>query len=271
MEDLPPTPPAAANAPVLPPPAEPGGHASGGGLIAKLVILVVGAFLVVFTPDFIAAARSEDGRLRLKTKLFGGRVMVFRSPNGGDEARDLPLIRARLAGLARVALVPGRGLVIVGPGREVERGQDITRRLWQNWPGYLAFRVCAAGSTAFEPGSVPLSMALASVAADTDQNGVRGLTLHLAGPAVGPFAYLTASHVGRTLAILLNGRVIASPVITGPIRGGTARIQFPAGNMPPELRDLAGEVSTAPLSAEYRPVANEEVGPSWRDPLGGGE
>ena len=256
---------------IPPPPTEPGGHASVGGLIAKAVILVVGAFLVVFTPDLIAAARSEDGRLRLKTKLFGGRVMVFRSPNGGDEARDLPLIRARLAGLARVAIVPGRGLMVAGPGREVERGQDITRRLWQNWPGHLSFRVCAAGTTVPEPGSVPLFVTLASVAADTDPNGVRGITLHLAAPAVGPFADLTASHVGRTLAILLNGRVIASPILTAAIRGGVARIQFPRVDVPPELRDLAGEISTAPLSAEYRPVADEVIGPSWRDPLGGGE
>lgn len=74
------------------------------------------------------------------------------------------------------------------------------------------------------------------------------------------FEKITTEHVGRQLAIFLDGELISSPVIQEPIAGGTATItgQF----TPVEGRDLVRNLNFGALPVPIELVGSNSVGPT---------
>jgi hypothetical protein len=88
-------------------------------------------------------------------------------------------------------------------------------------------QVGAAGPVRLE-GRVSLGrehVADASVSRRDDRDGPRvGVGIRFTPEGAVRFAELTEANVGRSLAIVVGGRVVCAPVIRGPIRGGRAEI-----------------------------------------------
>ncbi len=74
------------------------------------------------------------------------------------------------------------------------------------------------------------------------------------------FAKVTESHVGKPLAILLDGQIISAPTINEPIRGGKAQI---SGNFSiTEMRELIIKLKAGALPVPVKIVSNKTVGPT---------
>lgn len=74
------------------------------------------------------------------------------------------------------------------------------------------------------------------------------------------FENITTEHVGKQLAIFLDGEVISSPVIQEPILGGSATI---TGNFTPtEGRDLVQNLNFGALPVPIELVSSGSVGPT---------
>lgn len=74
------------------------------------------------------------------------------------------------------------------------------------------------------------------------------------------FAKLTRDNVGRPFAIILDDKVVSSPVINEPILGGSGQI---SGNFTPqETNDLAVVLRSGALPAKLTIVEERTVGPS---------
>jgi preprotein translocase subunit SecD len=87
----------------------------------------------------------------------------------------------------------------------------------------LACVLAAATITAASAQSIPIEVSEA--AQDYDQRtGEPVVTLRMTPASAHAFAELTAKNVGRTAAMVIDGRVVSKPVIRTPILGGMAQI-----------------------------------------------
>jgi preprotein translocase subunit SecD len=82
----------------------------------------------------------------------------------------------------------------------------------------------------------------------TDSSGIQALAIKLSpvgSEAIGTF---TTQHVGGYLPLILDGRVLAAPIINSPITAGDLRIVF-VTTEPPEipLASLAAMMTSGPL------------------------
>ncbi|MDW8424582.1 MAG: hypothetical protein RMK51_01515 [Meiothermus sp.] len=92
------------------------------------------------------------------------------------------------------------------------------------------------------------------VQATQGESGRPALTLRFSREGAARFAHLTSAHVGRRLALVLDGRVLIAPTIRGPITGGAVSIQgFSSAQETERISDL---LQTPPL-----PVRLELVKP----------
>lgn len=107
-------------------------------------------------------------------------------------------------------------------------------------------RPCDITISALPPGSTlaagdPLPAGLAVIAAPgdvdlgatsilVDVGGPTTMHLKLRGDGIARLAGHTASHVGEPMAVAINGRVVAVPVIQDAIQGGGMEIQSAAGD-----------------------------------------
>ena len=63
-----------------------------------------------------------------------------------------------------------------------------------------------------------------TVGTERDADGTRTLSLWLTEPAAAALAQLTAASVGRPLAVVFGRRVLAAPLVEGPVTNGLVRI-----------------------------------------------
>ncbi len=92
------------------------------------------------------------------------------------------------------------------------------------------------------------------VQASQGESGRPALTLRLNREGAAKLARLTATHVGRRVAIVLDGRILIAPTIRGPIGGGMVSIQgFSSAQEVERLADL--------LQSDPLPVRLELVKP----------
>jgi preprotein translocase subunit SecD len=74
---------------------------------------------------------------------------------------------------------------------------------------------------------------------------------------------LTSNNRFRRLAIVLDGRVVAAPIITAPIRGGICEIELwfkrPTAEALNEASDLSAILTSGPLAAPVRLISAEPL------------
>jgi hypothetical protein len=76
------------------------------------------------------------------------------------------------------------------------------------------------------------------------------IELALAAEGAGALATYTSKHVGDYLVIVLDGKVLESPVVMSAIRDGRLALSFPTGlALPPEA--LAAVMASGPLPAGW--------------------
>ena len=81
-----------------------------------------------------------------------------------------------------------------------------------------------------------------------DTPGVPALTIKLSAVASEALAAFTTQHIGEYLVLVLDGRVLAAPIVDSPITGGDLRITFPSAEPPPiALTAIAAMMTSGPL------------------------
>ncbi len=93
-----------------------------------------------------------------------------------------------------------------------------------------------------------------------ERSGAPVVSMHMNGEGSKTWARLTKDNVGRSIAIVLDGYVVSSPVVNSEIKGGSSEI---SGHFDvKEAEDLANILKSGKLPAPARIIADEIVGPS---------
>jgi preprotein translocase subunit SecD len=85
-----------------------------------------------------------------------------------------------------------------------------------------------------------------------DATGGPMLSIQLAGEGARHFAAYSTAHVGEFFALLLDGRVIAAPLIQAAISDGAFNVTLPADSLPMPLDALAAILASGPLPDSWR-------------------
>ena len=101
---------------------------------------------------------------------------------------------------------------------------------------------------------------LRSARAVRDEWNSPGVGFSLARDAAQRFADVTRAHLGRPLAIVLDGRVQSAPIIEGPIDGGEGQIRGRFTEQ--DAADLALVLRAGALPASITSLGGSYVGPS---------
>ena len=95
---------------------------------------------------------------------------------------------------------------------------------------------------------------------ETDQQGQNLVSLEFSPDGAKKFADLTAENVGRTISILLDGKVLTAPRVNEPITGGKAVI---TGNRSlEEAHNLALLLRSGALPVKVQIIETRTVGPT---------
>jgi preprotein translocase subunit SecD len=95
---------------------------------------------------------------------------------------------------------------------------------------------------------------LERVQANQGESGRPALILRLNREGAAKLARLTAANPGRRVAVAVDGRILITPTIRGPIAGGTVSIQ--GFNSQQEALYLSDLLQTAPLPLRLELVGN---------------
>lgn len=91
----------------------------------------------------------------------------------------------------------------------------------------------------------------------TDASGRPGLSLKLGPDAAAVFCEVTQAHIGRVLALVLEGQVLMAPRVAEPICGGAVVI---SGNFSEaETQRIAAQIAAAPYPAPVEYLENDRV------------
>lgn len=101
---------------------------------------------------------------------------------------------------------------------------------------------------------------LKSANASTNQYGQPSVDIEFTASGSKLFYEFTSSHIGKPLAILLDGKVISAPNIRQAIAGGRAQIE--GGFSTTEMRDLVIQLKAGALPVPVEVISDKIVGPS---------
>lgn len=126
--------------------------------------------------------------------------------------------------------------------------------------------VAGSSGTPGDPGGFYLVRKVAAVTgsdlktarATIDELNLPAVSFTLNSQGVSKFSRTTAENVGRTLAIVLDGRVVSAPVIQTPIPSADARITGSFTQQ--EVQDLSLVLRSGALPASLDYLAQSEVG-----------
>ena len=153
------------------------------------------------------------------------------SPTDQDVQAVAISIGARLSqtGLADYRVrTPGSGMITVeaAPASAIE-----TARAMATTPGRLSLvplgQATAKPKDALDVGTHPPLLGERDVTHSTigkDPAGGPAVTLQLTQPAAQAFFTWTSTHVGETLAVVMDGVIVAASAVTGPIDGGLVTV-----------------------------------------------
>ena len=93
---------------------------------------------------------------------------------------------------------------------------------------------------------------IADARATADAAGGPMLSIQLAGEGARLFAAYSSANVGEFFALLLDGRVIAAPLIQAAITDGAFNVTLPADSLPMPPDALAAILASGPLPDSWR-------------------
>ena len=93
---------------------------------------------------------------------------------------------------------------------------------------------------------------IADARATVDASGGPALSIQLASEGARLLAAYSAAHVGEFCALLLDGRVIAAPLIQAAITDGALNVTLPADSLQVPLDALAAIMASGPLPDSWR-------------------
>lgn len=93
---------------------------------------------------------------------------------------------------------------------------------------------------------------IADARATADAAGGPMLSIQLASEGTRLFAAYSSAHVGEFFALLLDGRVIAAPLVQVAITDGAFNITVPADSLPMPVDALAAILASEPLPDSWR-------------------
>lgn len=152
---------------------------------------------------------------------------------------------------------------------EALAAQQAAEAFASSTPGAVVSNVRVNGSDGAEPyidtglTGRYLERAQLEFIGQTGQGGLANepvVTVHFTEEGAALFEEITTTHVGRTLAIFLDGELISAPRINEAIAGGTAVIS--GGFTPDEARALAENLSFGALPVPIELVHTQTIGAS---------
>lgn len=93
---------------------------------------------------------------------------------------------------------------------------------------------------------------IAGARATADASGGPMLSIQLASEGARLFAAYASAHVDEFFAVLLDGRVVAAPLIQAAITNGAFNVTLPAGTLPMPLDALVAILGSGPLPDSWR-------------------
>lgn len=193
------------------------------------------------------AATRAEARAALERRAQARRGELLDLPGGGFALR-IPGSRA-----------PADVAPLLAPCRlEVLRVDEEATAAWSEGEplpaGHAALRDQGEALLAWsDPALGPRHVEAASLARDELSGPALALTFTDEGALA--FADVTRASVGRRLALVLDGEVLAAPRVMEPIPGGSARLTFPPGTSPERAAALAECVDAGALPVGVRLVS----------------
>lgn len=196
---------------------------------------IVARRAAAISPDGCGVWRGDDGRILVQ-------LAAFEDPDAAIET---------LTGMARLEIVDTGG-VVPEPGAAVTiAAGDMTAATPAATPGASA----PITGVAILTGADIVDAYIAQGASGSYQAGIT-----LAPEAAARFAAYTAAHIGQPLAIVLDGRVVSTPVIQSEITGGELVIE---GNFSlAETQALVFQLHSGALPAPLTAVEAWSLAPS---------
>ena len=93
---------------------------------------------------------------------------------------------------------------------------------------------------------------IADARVTSDATGGPMLSIQLASEGSRLFAAYSSAHVGEFFALLLDGRVITSPLIQAAITDGAFNVTLPADSLPMPVDALAAILASGPLPDSWK-------------------
>lgn len=274
------------DAPVIGAPARDGGTARGAragwGVLGLAAVLALGGVFALSggqrspTPRPSVATPAVASAAPDPSKAAGSRITyeavwtADRPANAADGAAIATILQMRLdaTGMAdaRITRVgDSRFTVDLPPGIDPEP----IRRLLGGRGDLVAV---PTGDVALELGSsldpgqagrLFSSIDIASAGLAPDQNGNVAFLLTLRPPAAESFRAWTAASIGKVMALVVDGRVVAAPVIQSEILGGEIQLSFGNGSFgSEEASRVVAIIKPGPLPVAIREVALDVPAPS---------
>ena len=174
-----------------------------------------------------------------------------------DTDATIAVIERRLKdlGIGNYSLAAGNAITV-----DLTGGADVTSaQLAVQRAGVATF--VPLGPTDSPPpiGSFPTGLAnplwpgneIASATVGKDQNGNPTLVLTMTPDGAQILGAWTSAHVMATILLLLDGQVVAAPIVTAPITGDTMWITTEAG-LPLPIKAVAAILDSGPLMPDWR-------------------
>lgn len=200
-----------------------------------------GQLLLDLSTRILPAAAPSYGGVYIARSLIARRISAMTRPVPGKR-RPIFTVAAfaalSLFGGLGVATLPGPRLAVAGSQSAADVGEPLLQ----------LFLVEPAGtrSVADDDGTqLPLAATPILTAADLDKATFNDgenptVSVHLRPAAAARFAAFSGSHIGRKLAILLSGKLLAAPVIKSRIEGESMLL---SGHFPKEMQRLAATIN----------------------------
>jgi preprotein translocase subunit SecD len=240
--------------------------AVGGVAIAAVVALLLldAVALPGAQPSASSSSDPSEGRLRVEYQVLPADGVA---PGVDGIAVVTDIVRRRLEAVG----ITDVSVEVVGPDRiavvitSVANGTVLRRLVAPT--GRLDF--VPLGTTLAEAGRVldlratpPLfsgdQVASASIGSDGSGNATVDFTLRPEAARV--FAEYTASHVGDSFAIALDGRVLTAPMIMSAIEGGEVQVGLAAPDDGPDaIKELVAILEFGSLPWPLREIGTEPV------------
>ena len=184
--------------------------------------------------DTVRAIDIMSARLRaLKVGMFSaaaGDAITFTIPASADPAA----VRAVLSATGQVAFVPL-------PPAEYGTGN-----------GQGPLEAVAGKPLSTEEAPLFEGDQIADVLVTADAAGGPMLSIKLAGEGARLFAAYSSAHVGEFFALLLDGRVVAAPLIQVAITDGAFNVSLPADSLQMPVDALAAILASGPLPDSWK-------------------